>query len=72
MKARILFLMALAASVSAFGTVYPVEPSGGTTVTVNLDSGTDTADINLNNRPSKTLIKTGAGRVNLTAVTASH
>lgn len=71
MKTRILFLMALAASVSAFGTVYPVEPSGGTTVTVNLDSGTDTADINLNNRPSKTLIKTGAGRVNLTAVTAS-
>ena len=67
MKARILFLMALAASVSAFGTVTKTEDATAKTITLDLQSGEESYDINLNEyRKSYTIIKTGAGRVNFT------
>ena len=60
MKTRILFLMAIAASVSAFGTITP--DSDKKTLTIDVQSGSDTSEISLNSDYAKyTVVKTGAG-----------
>ena len=64
MKTRILFLMALAASVSAFGTV--TDDSSAKTTTIDISSGSETIDLYLNgDRALYKIIKTGVGAITL-------